>query len=357
MLGEHPAMVGRGVATRLRRDPCFDPFSGIRGLVAAGDLTIGNLEGAISDWPRFCMPSDRECRAPGQAIAALAASGFTALTLANNHLQQHGERAVRETISLLEANGIAVVGLAGREAGRCRPVDLDIRGVRVRLLGYSLRPRQHFTTTPLYAEGIREGILRDIAEGRAAGALVIVSIHWGDEFVAVPSREQMVFGREMVAAGCSIVLGHHPHVLQGWERHGRGAILYSLGNLVFDMPWLPSLRRTALADCLLSEDGCESVAWHPLELDAWHRPQPAGDPAASEVRSFLEDSQTHLARGEGAWSAPAPETYLRLVAAAQVGERWARNRYFLRRLHRYRIDVSGQLIGKFLLRRMGLLRD
>lgn len=357
MLGEHPAMVGRGMASRLKQDPSFDPFSGIRELITAGDLAIGNLECPISDWPSFCLPSDRECRAPGRATTTLATSGLSAVTVANNHVQQHGERAVQETVSLLEANGIAIVGLAGREAGRCRPVDIKMHGANVRLLGYSLRPRQHFSTPPLYAEGTHEGILRDIKEGHTAGSLVIVSIHWGDEFVAVPSQEQVVFGRQMVAAGCSLVLGHHPHVLQGWERYGQGVILYSLGNLIFDMPWLPSLRRTALADCLLTEDGCESVEWHPLELDAWHRPLSAGEPAASEVLSFLEESCEHLARGEGRWSPPAPELYLQLVAAAQSQERWARNRYFLRRLHRYRLDVSGQLIGKFLLRRVGLLHD
>jgi len=357
MLGEHPAMVGRGVATRLKRDPSFDPFVGIRDVLATADLAVGNLECAISDWPSFCRPSTRECRAPGAAATKLAASGFTALTLANNHVQQHGERAVRETIALLEANGIAVVGLAGSQAGQCRPVDLEVRGLRVRLLGYSLRPRQHFKTTPLYAEGTRDGILRDIEAGRADGALVIVSIHWGDEFVVVPSPEQVALGRAMAAAGCALVLGHHPHVLQGWERCGRSAILYSLGNLVFDMPWLPFLRRTALADCVLAEEGCESVTWHPFELDARHCPRPAGELAARETLSFLEDSSEHLARGTGAWSAPAEEPYRQLVAAAQSRERWARNRYFLRGLHRYRLDVSGQLIGKFLLRRAGLLRD
>ena len=357
MLGEHPAMVGRGVSTRLLRNPSYDPLVGIAPLLRQADLSIANLESVLSDWPRGAPASRRECRAPAAAIRILAGAGFRAFTLANNHIQQYGQAAVCETIAALARHDIAVVGLVGEHPGTCRPVDLEIQGLPLRLLGYSLRPRQHFSAEPIYAEGTPEGILADVANGVAAGAIVVVSLHWGDEFVAVPSRQQVFFGRAMIEAGCSLVLGHHSHVLQGWERYRHGAIFYSLGNLVFDMPWLSTLRRTALCECTLNLSGCADVVIHPLCLDDEHRPQPATDPVRTEILQFLADAHRQLQQGKGPLAAALENDYQNMVAAELVSERWARNRYFLRNLWRYRPDVAAQLIGKFLLRRLALLHD
>lgn len=357
MLGEHPAMVGRGTATSIRRDPDFDPLAAVSPFARAADIALANLECPLSDWPRMCSPATRECRGPAAAAGILARSGFGAFTLANNHIQQHGPAAFDATVAALDTHGLAVVGRSGPERGTCLPVDLETGDRTIRLLGYSLRPRQHFTETPRYAEGTREGMLADVTAGREAGATVVVTIHWGDEFVATPSREQVDLGRALVDAGCTLVAGHHPHVLQGWERHGAGVILYSLGNLVFDMPWLPSLRRSALCEVELGPEGCGDVTWHPLILDERHRPRPAAGAEREEILEFLTAARRDLEAGAGPLAAPPEQEYQRGLAAAAAEERWTRNRYFLRNVLRYRPDVSGQLIGKFLLRRLGLLHD
>ena len=357
MLGEHPAMVGRGTATRLSRVPDFDPLAAVQGILAGADLAIANLECALSDPPIWGLSSRRECLAPAAAIDCLAASGLHAVSLANNHIQQHGAQAVLNTIDILEKAGLVVVGLAGKRPGSCRPVELTIHGNRVTLLGYSLRPRQGFDEVPLYAEGTREGMLADIREARASGALVVVSVHWGDEFLHVPSIGQVELGRDMVDAGCNLVLGHHPHVLQGWELRGRGAIFYSLGNLVFDMPWLPELRRTALCDCKLDGDVCRDVVWHPLVIEQDFCSRPATGEDRAWINTFLAESRKGVESGTGAWAVQTASEYDSQLRAAVAGERWARNRYFLKNLHHYRLDVSSQLIGKFVLRRIGLLHD
>ncbi|MEZ4387920.1 MAG: CapA family protein [Candidatus Krumholzibacteriia bacterium] len=357
MLGEHPAMVGRGTATRLRRDAAFDPFEFVKPILSRADLALANLECALSDWPALCRPSRRECRGPTAAVGRLAASGFHAFTVANNHIQQHGEAAVRETVDALESAGLCVVGLAGDRPGSCRPVTRMVRGQAVRLLGYSLRPRQGFTGAPLYAEGTREAILADIQDGKAAGARVVVTIHWGDEFVHMPDAGQVALGRAMIEAGCDLVVGHHPHVLQGWQTYHGRTVLYSLGNLVFDMPWLPQLRRSALYECSLTDAGCDDERWHPLLLDDHHRPRPAAGEDEAWITGFLERARADLEAGQGALAAPTPTAYASALAQAAAEERWTRNRYFLKNLHRYRPDVSGELIGKFVLRRLGLLHD
>ncbi|MCP4571093.1 MAG: CapA family protein [bacterium] len=357
MLGEHPIMVGRGVGTALGRDPDFDLFGGIRNLLGTADLATANLECALSDPPRFSLPSRRECRGPVRGIHSLTHAGFHALSLANNHSQQYGREAFDGTVASLDDAGIRVVGRAAGDTGRCLPVDLQVNGLDLRVLGYSLRPRQHFTGRPQYAEGPREAILHDIGEARAAGALAVVSIHWGDEFVASPTREQVDLGHAMIEAGCSLVIGHHPHVLQGWERVGSGVILYSLGNFVFDMPWQTALRRAAVCEITLSKAGCGDVTWHPITQDGRYRPVHAAGLVGQEILSFLEAARRDLERGEGEYAAQDPEAHERLVAWAGAQERRARYRYFARNLWRYRADVTGEVLLKFALRRLGLLHD
>ncbi len=75
---------------------------------------------------------------------------------------------------------------------------------------------------------------RDVAELRKRADVVVVSMHAGIEFLARPTQQQTAFAHAAIDAGARIVVGHHPHVVQPWERYRDGVIFYSLGNLVFD---------------------------------------------------------------------------------------------------------------------------
>ena len=357
MLGEHPIMVGRGMSTRMQKDPEFSPLSGIAGILQQADLTFANLECVLSDPGPGATPAERECRGPARGIESLAAAGFSALSVANNHIQQHGDPAFAGTIAALVGAGIAPVGLAGDAPGRCQPVDIDRGDLQIRILGYSLRPRQHFTHRPGYAEGTLAGISTDVKEGRRHDRIVVVSLHWGDEFIGYPSREQVALGRAIIDAGATLVLGHHPHVLQGCETYGRGAIVYSLGNLVFDMPWLPELRQSALFSCRLSAAGIDQLTWLPLVLDDRHCPLPAVGEAATRTLEFLQEASDDLSTGSGTWAPRDPREYQRDLLRAAARQRTASHRYFMANLWRYEFAVLRNVIGKFIMRRLGRLND
>ena len=125
------------------------------------------------------------------------------------------------------------------------PVSITVAGVGLTFLGYSLRPRQYFTEEPLYAEGREDGILSDVRAARGESDVVIVSLHWGEEFIDRPSPDDVRLAHAIVDGGADLIIGHHPHVLRGVERRGRGWIVYSLGNFVCDMHWEEPLRETA----------------------------------------------------------------------------------------------------------------
>jgi hypothetical protein len=117
------------------------------------------------------------------------------------------------------------------------PASLNIGGLQIAVLAYC----SIHVGIPLYATESEPGVayadldqmLADIKQARTTHDVVIVSIHWGDEYVAYPKPKQREIARALTNAGATLILGHHPHVLQGIERFGEHAVAYSLGNFVF----------------------------------------------------------------------------------------------------------------------------
>ena len=126
-----------------------------------------------------------------------------------------------------------------------RPRILEIKGVKVAFLAYTevgegftyTRVPHQWAATPELpgAAPVRADFLRqDVKTARGEADLVIVSMHWGKEYDHRPTDFQKALGRIAMDAGADLVIGHHPHVIQGIEFRGRGVIAYSLGNFVFD---------------------------------------------------------------------------------------------------------------------------
>jgi hypothetical protein len=211
-------------------------FDGIKAALAA-DLLIGNLEAVlITDRPadppwRFCM------RGAPEYAKVLQAAGFHVLTMASNHTMDYGWDGVEETLRSLHALGILTAGAGLNEAEARKPASLNVNGLRVAVLAYC----SIHVAVPLYATATQPGIayaepakvIEDIRAARRDHDVVLVSIHWGDEYVSYPKPAQRQVGYALIQAGANWVFGHHPHVLQGYERIGDGGVAYSLGNFVF----------------------------------------------------------------------------------------------------------------------------
>ncbi|MFP6687510.1 MAG: CapA family protein [Polyangiaceae bacterium] len=198
----------------LQSDPMAYPFSGVSSVLAGDDLTIANLEGALTN-RRTPITDGLAIRGRPDYAAILTRGHVELVGLANNHSSDYGLRGLRDTRRSLEQHGISHFGFGTID----RRV---IRGVLVVNLGYI---------------GGRDRTLirmvRDIERESKTAAIVIVSLHWGLELVDVPDMVQRRLGRAAVRAGADLVLGHHPHVLQGIETYRGRHIVYSLGNFVF----------------------------------------------------------------------------------------------------------------------------
>ncbi len=245
-------------------------FAGIKELVSKADIAFANLENPASyqGLPYPGKPPDVTFRADPATLFGVAWAGFDVLSLANNHMNDYGAHAVEETLDYLDLLGIARSG-AGRDLDEARsPAILERDGIRFAFLAYTeptwsvvaARSARTFPG-PTRAETRLDGsipsdpgqekapgttgvaiasmedVIADIRSVRESLApdYLFVSMHWGDEHQHFPNAFQRTLGRAIIDSGATAVLGHHPHVIQTMERYGDGFIVYSMGNLVFDM--------------------------------------------------------------------------------------------------------------------------
>jgi poly-gamma-glutamate capsule biosynthesis protein CapA/YwtB (metallophosphatase superfamily) len=349
-LGDHPLCAGFGTHSRFKaRSPEF-AFERVKPLLQGSDILFGNLECTLSEFGR--RPGDYhsiQMRGHESYLNGLTATGFDVLNVANNHSLQHGHRPFLETVGLLRDNGIAVCGVGATDYRHAVAEVVKAHDLGVAFLGYSLRPRQYFTEAPLYAEGQRDSILADVRAARARD-VVVVSLHWGDEFIEQPSPEDVALAHDIMDAGADLIIGHHPHVLRGVERYGRGYIVYSLGNFVCDMLWDERMRESAVLRCRLSRDGASDLTLTPVRIGDDYRPAPLDNARAVAIKHRI-DKLSEAIGTPAAFS----ESLAEYQAAALDALRWERrkaHRYFLRNAYQFPVGILIQQLTTFARNRL-----
>ncbi len=219
------------------------PFVNVSKVLSSADIAFGNLEGPISSRGTD-VGSKYSFRADPRVVEGLAFAGFDVLSVANNHIFDWGADALTDTVSLLGEEGISAVGAGTDYEDANRPVIKRVGGTSIGFLAY----------TNLYPSSLEAGSENpgvsdiDNAEGavRNIGTdIVVVSLHWGDEYESSSSETQRELARRLIDAGADVVVGHHPHVIQEIEKYRNGWIAYSLGNFVFDQTFSEETKRGA----------------------------------------------------------------------------------------------------------------
>jgi poly-gamma-glutamate synthesis protein (capsule biosynthesis protein) len=342
--GDNAICVGHGVRSRFERQEASEPlypFTHVAPFLEEADLVFGNLETVLSDSGRVEGRLDSlQMRGHPAGVARLAKAGFSLINVANNHMLQHGAAAFSQTVESLESAGLRVIGLADGGRRSCLRKMVDVRGIRVAFLGYAFEPDRYFNGPPLYAFGPDADIAGDIADARAAADLVVCSVHWGDEFVRYPSPEEVALGRSMIDAGAHLVLGHHPHVLRGFERYNGGVVVYSLGNFVFDMLWDEHLRRTAMLTLTLTRDGVVEVQPRFCWIGEDYQPAPLAGDELRRADEAWDEAVAWAARG------CSPDQYQQdrsRTARVNRHQSWL---YFSRHLLHRRPRITAQVLAR-----------
>jgi poly-gamma-glutamate capsule biosynthesis protein CapA/YwtB (metallophosphatase superfamily) len=313
-------MLGRQVVSK------FNIFTHVASWLVSADQVIGNLESPIvqedsqhqyspdeSDQGSFCLA------APPQAVALLQNAGFDLLSMANNHAYDEfvgsattfplrgGQTCFNELaygVQRLKGAGIDVIGVGSELDIAYKPVIRRINGIRVAFLAFNTVPipsQSGCQIAPLsgdpmwqdqesevvepprmnnkdeqdhsdpmcwvIADWQTEQALAAIRTARAQADMVIVSIHWGNEYDLQVDPSQHQINQEMLKAGADLVLGHHPHVVQGTQVFDTGDSVqftaYSLGNFVFDQ-YEESTRQGMALRIFLDLKGLRAVQALPI---------------------------------------------------------------------------------------------
>jgi len=241
MLGEQHLCNNFGVKDIIRKNGADFIFNEVSSLFKDADIVFGNLECSIID---VNLGSGNEptffCAEP-DAISGLVNAHFNVLSVANNHIMEHGRRSFLHTIQILENNGITPVGIKGKTD------ILHFKGCKVAILAYSFI-EDHIADVCYNKIRSEEAIIGDIQKVRSISDLIVVSLHWGREYIPYPSPDQIRIGRSLIDAGADIILGGHPHVTQSYELYKNRPIFYSLGNFIFDDTYIPATRESFVAE-------------------------------------------------------------------------------------------------------------
>jgi poly-gamma-glutamate synthesis protein (capsule biosynthesis protein) len=295
-------MLGRRVTGR----PALAPMSD---RLASADITVGNLESTLA---RLGPPNPVQgdpFHAPPEVRRDLRLAGFDAIDLANNHTGDYGDESLVQTIELLHESGRPTFG-AGRDLAQARePVVLERHGVRFGFTGFnaigetaeagpgqpgalsvSMPPR----TGPLDRRELAR-VLSDLRRLQRRADVVVVMPHWGQQYTHRPEPVQHQVARALVRAGADLVVGGHPHWVQGAESMGgqvdHALVVHSLGNFVFDMDSMSQTMEGLVLEATFWGDQLMAADFVPYRIGDDFAPRVvARDAAGSILDPFWEFS-------------------------------------------------------------------
>lgn len=269
-------MLSRGIDDVMNKRHDFNyPFRQISDLTNDVNLAVVNLEGPISLKGKD-VGSIYSFRANPHAVFGLDFAGIDIVSFANNHASDYGTEALIDTIKNLRNVGIDVVGVGENMSVANAPLFMNVNDLTIAFFASTPIAPPWFTredSMPAIARLNELVLTESISKAREHGAdIVAVLLHWGNEYEMTPSASQEVIAHNLIDAGATFVIGHHPHVVQKVERYHGGVIAYSLGNLVFDQNFSEDTRHGLLLRVTLREKNIAGVEEIPVRFSNNYQP-------------------------------------------------------------------------------------
>lgn len=265
------------------------PWTEVAGLLGSADLAFCNLECAVSRRGSPVPGKAFTFRGSPDALPAMREAGVDVVSHANNHARDWGTEAFLDTLSFLDAVGLAHCGSGADYAAAHAPAFFPAGGLRVAFLAYSDVNWPGWPAGAGYP-GVADAadaaaMARDIAAAGERADVVAVSFHWGIEREYTPNAHQRRLARFAVDRGADLVLGHHPHVAQGFEVYRGKLICYSLGNFVFN-PGSPQGNYAMLPIITMDSGGFVGATIYPVLISSGRPQVMTGGPAASWLQQI-----------------------------------------------------------------------
>lgn len=334
-VGEHPVTSGHGVDYIVKKYGADHLFKYINHITLEGDIVIGNLETVISKKGKKNNSFISQCYRGRPSVAkAMSRAGINTLTIANNHIMQHGIVSLDETRMHLKKNRIKYTGVNEVNPNTSIPIIYKINGIKVAVIGYCCISQQYYLNNQIVCIGNYENIFNDIKKIRNKCDYIILALHWGDEFVDTPSPDQINLGRRLIDCGANIILGNHSHVLQGIEKYKNGIIVYSLGSLIKDL-WKSNMKETVIFKCTLTKNEIKNLNYTPIFINDEFQPVVANDILSNKILTKLEKLSKDIERNNLKNYNTLMKKYIAFVKKCAKKDRKDTYYYYLKNFDKY----------------------
>lgn len=210
------------------------------------DIISANLEGALTDKGAHYPPVlENDFAFSPEAMANFKKYNFKIFNLANNHFSDQGERGMSETKVNLDKLDFKYYGCLDGQAGDCSYYIYELNGLKIGFAGFSLVYKK-------FNQSKAAEIIHDLKTKTDA---VIVNLHWGTEYSHIFNQAQADAAHALIDAGADLIIGHHPHVVEGVEKYKNKLIFYSLGNFIFDQYFSPDTQSGLAVEFIFAPGG------------------------------------------------------------------------------------------------------
>ncbi|MFD2699930.1 CapA family protein [Paenibacillus shunpengii] len=256
----------------LEREGFDYPYLHLGNLFKNDDLTFINLETPVTTGGEAALGKSYVYKSSPKALEAMKEAGVDIVNLANNHILDQGQAGLADTLKYLKDYQINYVGAGLDRKTAYAPVYYEVKGMRIALLGFT----RVIPEASWRAESGKPGVadaynstdaVKAIGQARKEADLVIVMSHWGEERQTMPNDIQTQLGHEFIDAGADLVIGGHPHVLQGLESYKGKWIAYSTGNFIFSRSTNEETWRTAVFQARCQKNGACTMKATPYHAE------------------------------------------------------------------------------------------
>ncbi len=248
------------------------PWEKVKTYFTEDDLTIVNLETSITNGGKKWPNKQYNFRSSPMTPKVMKESGIDVVTLANNHVLDYGYDGFIDTLNNLDKYEIKYTGAGKNKKEAVKGIVAEENGVKIGIVAYS----RVIPESKWYANDKRPGVLsgydpyvdemcKKIQEMRKNTDIVVLSIHWGVERSTAPRAQEIKLAKKAIDNGADVVMGHHPHVLQGIQVYKGKPIFYSLGNFVFNSTSELS-KKTMIGQVVIKNKKIERVNIIPCKI-------------------------------------------------------------------------------------------
>ena len=258
-------------------------LSGIAPLLSGADVTLVNLETALGT-KGTPMPKAFNFQTPAASLDALKAAGVDAVSMANNHGMDYGPAGLQESLAIEQAKGFPVIGVGQDEEEANAPFTTEVNGQKIAVFAATDILDDPLRTVWVSGPGKpglasaeephQAALAARVAEAAKKYDTVAVFLHYGTEKETCPNARQKALVQLLTDAGADIVVGGHPHRVQGAGFLGDKAVAYSLGNFIFRAN-SPAGSESGVLVVTATGHQVDKVEWKPATIRG-AVPYPAG---------------------------------------------------------------------------------